>query len=159
MRGITIFLLTLFFPLVVTFPVTGPTGDPEVARYADEVQGVWQSYQESSSDLGRILGKLALDPLWIREASFEQEVKGITWEIRQNTNYLASVNAPAAVKSIHEDLVQASDIFDASAYMLDRFAESHDFDDLANAFELLAAGLQLWQTTMADLTELVGTPP
>ena len=160
MRGTMLFLLALFIPLVVSFPAaTAPSNiDPEVARYAATVQGVWQSYQDASAELGRILAKLVGDPLLIREASFEQEIKAVTWNIRQTTNFLASVSSPPAVKTIHEDLVYASDIFDAAAYMLDRFAEDHDFDDFANAYELLRAGLGLWQKSIADLTALVGTP-
>ena len=159
MRIIHLFLITLFFPLITIMQATTPTVDPELARYAAEVQGVWESYQTASSDISGVLRKLADNPLYLREDAFTQDVKGITWRIRQVTNHLASIDAPDRVKDIHDDLINASDTFDVAAFMLDRFAESHDLDDLAAGFELLGAGLALWQQAIDRLTAIVGPLP
>lgn len=158
MYRVALIFLLIFLPLVVgsPLPLPQPSADPEIVRYAAEVGVVWQGYQDAAAEIGRILAKLAADPLFIRQTAFTDQIKGVTVKIRQNTNYLASVHSPEPVEGIHETLVQASDIFDASAYMLVRFGEEHDFDDFATAYELLRAGLALWQQAMADLTELVG---
>jgi hypothetical protein len=159
MRIIYLFLITLYFPLITLVQGVTPGVDPELAHYAAEVQGVWESYRTTSSDISGVLRKLADNPLYLRENAFTQDVKDITWRIRQVTNYLASVDAPDRVKDIHDDLIDASDTFDAAAFMLDRFAESHDLDDMIVGFELLGAGLAVWQQAIDRLTAIVGPLP
>src|SRR5687767_3978077 len=97
MRGINLLLLAIFFPLITmgTGSTTGPNVDPAITHYAEEVQGVWDAYRATSAKLGEILAKLAENPTYIRETAFVQEVKGVTWQIRQVTNYLAAIDAPS----------------------------------------------------------------
>jgi hypothetical protein len=160
MRGFFLFFLTLYFPLVTHLPAAAPLSnvDPEVARYAIEVQAVWQSYRSVANDLSAIITDVLQNPLYFRQPDFTQDVKLVTKRIRQITNILAAVHSPAAVESIHEELVLASDTFDAAAFMLDRFAGTHDFDDFADGYELLVAGLTRWQLAIDRLAELLGTP-
>jgi hypothetical protein len=152
--------LTLYFPFVTQ----GATASPpprvpsEVETYALQVLVVRARYLSMINDLGGMISSLTTNPLLIRQASFNEKLKQISKNIRLNTNSLAHLHSPPPVESIHENLVHASDIFDASAFEIERFAGGHSFDDYANAYELLFTGLGIWEAAFHDLQTMVGPP-
>lgn len=163
MHTILAIFLALYFPFVTQSPIAPAAPPPqvqsEVETYALQVLVIRGRYLATFNELGGLVSSLTTNPLLIRQPSFNQKLTQLSKNIRLNTNLLAHLHSPPPVESIHERLVDASDLFDASAYEIEQFAGGHNFDDYANAYELLFGGLGIWEPAIRDLQTLAGPPP
>ena len=145
-------LISLFLPVVsVPQPTATPVVDPAPVQYVGEVRTVGGAYLTVAAQLGNGLNALAANPLLIRDPAFIASIRQLTATMRFLRLRLDATPSPAAVEQVHRSLEQAGDLFVLASLKLDRFAERHNFDDLADGYELIVAGTGLWLLTMQQL--------
>jgi hypothetical protein len=150
--------VSIYLPLVSASsppPSTPPPIDPAIVAYAADVTEVWNNYRTVATDLVTFAAQLLTNPLLVREPVFTLGVRAITTKMRLIRIQLDNVPSPPAVDEIHEELEEASDIFNAAAVKLDRFGVDHDFDDFADAFELVTRGAAIWTYNLNQLNDLI----
>ncbi len=136
MLGVLLILASIYLPILsAPLPVEPepPPIDPAVLQYAMDVQEVWTNYTVVAFGFGELLNQLFRNPLLIRDPDFIASIHTLSTQIRLVRLQLDQVHSPSAVEEIHEDLEKAGNLFVAASLKLDRFAEKHYFDDLADA--------------------------
>lgn len=119
---------------------TTAAGDPvenlTKEQYAEEVEEVLQPLNESLSALGDSLSQ-ADDP-----ATVAEEIGGAQADLKQVTTELATVEPPADVGQIHQDLIEAIDGFSTELDSVRKAAADDDLEALQTAARELPAVTQ-----------------
>lgn len=157
MYAVLIMLISLFLPTVAVAQADPPAVDPAVVQYAAEVRTLGGAYLSVAGQLSEGLKTLAANPLLIRDPAFIASIRQLNTTIRFLRLRLDATHSPAAVEEIHRTLEQAGDLFVLASFELDRFADRHNFDDVADGYELISAGTGLWLVTMQQLPQPIPT--
>lgn len=134
---------------------SGTAPDPSLVRYAEGIRQISDDYTGMLLELGALTQQLCTNPEVVDSAEFVAASESVVHAIRDIRGRLDALTSPDAAEDLHEEFEFAGDLFVLASLKIDSFTRGHQFDDVAEATELVGAALGLWQETSAKLALLL----